>query len=221
VGEWLAVQGRWHEAADRFTALMEIDKLDPWGPVTLDYQSCGVVLVESRNLEGFERFREEVVARFINETNGDAAGRILKTCLLPPMRERTLAQLQPLGAVVEKWFVAQPPEVRAGWAAVPIALWKYRAGEFSKAQEYCRYGLVSNEATPRAATLRLILAMACYRNRQEGEAREHLLRGRAQVEEKFRRGLDRGVPGEGMWYDWLFARVLLREADDLINSSVH
>jgi len=220
VGEWLAIQGRWREAANRFSALMEIDKLDPWGPVTLDYQSCGVVLVESGKLESFEQFRMEAVARFITETNGDAAGRVLKTCLLPPMRERTLAQLRPLGEVVDKWTEAQPSEVRAGWAVIPIALWKYRSGEFSKAQEYCHHGLNPTEQTPRTTTVRLILAMACYRNGQKDEAREHLVQGRAQVEEKFKRGLDRGVPGAGMWYDWVFARVLLREADGLINPKV-
>jgi eukaryotic-like serine/threonine-protein kinase len=217
VGEWLAIQGRWHEAASRFSALMEIDKLDPWGPVTLDYQSCGVVLVESGDVKGFERFREEAVARFVTETNGDAAGRILKTCLLPPVHERTVAQLRPLGQVVEKWTAAQPPDAQRGWAAIPIALWKYRAGEFAKAEEYCRAGLNPNEDSPRTPTMQLILALACQRNGRESEAREYLAQGRRRLEAKFKAGLNRGTPGIAMWYDWVFARVLLREAEDLIN----
>jgi hypothetical protein len=217
VGEWLGVQGRWHEAARRFTALMEIDKLDPWGPVTLDYQSCGVVLVESGDLAGYERFRAEAATRFITETNGDAAGRILKTCLLPPVRASTLAQLRPLGEVVRKWTEVQSPTVRTGWAAIPIALWHYRAGEFSLAEEYCRLGLSPHEYTSRTATLRLILAMVCERNGRAGDARGYLAQGRSQVEERFAKGLDRGDQVSGMWYDWVFARVLLREAEGLIN----
>jgi serine/threonine protein kinase len=220
VGEWLALQERWSEAARRYEALMEIDKLDPWGPVTLDYQSCGVVLVESGNLEGYERFREDMVAHFLTETNGDAAGRILKTCLLPPVHENTLAQLQPLGALVEEWTDAQPPATRAGWAAIPIALWKYRAGEFGMAEDYCRQGLRPGETTPKEATIRLILSMACYRSGRESEAWQHLAQARELVEAQFKRGLDRGVPGVGMWYDWIFARVLLREAEGLIDSTV-
>ena len=219
VGEWLAIQGRWREAASRFTALIEIDKLDPWGPVTLDYQSCGVVLVEIGDLAGYERFRAEAATRFLMETNGDAAGRILKTCLLPPMDERTLAQFRPLGEVVEKWTEAQPPTVRAGWAVIPIALWKYRAGEFAQAKEYGWYGLNPAEFTSKSATLRLILAMVCHRSGQAREAREYLQQARVQVEEKFKQGLDRGDQGAGMWYDWVFARVLLREAEELINQS--
>jgi tetratricopeptide (TPR) repeat protein len=216
VGEWLALQGRWREAANRFSALMEIDKLEPWGPVTLDHQSCGVVLIEGGDLDGFERFREAAVARFLSETNGDAAGRILKTCLLPPVHDSTPAQLRPLGQLVEEWTEAQSPATRAGWAAIPIALWEYRTSEFEKAKEHCRFGLDSNDSSPRTPTIRLILAMACYRTGLETEAREHLARARELVEAKFQLGLDRGASGIGKWYDWVFARVLLREAEGLI-----
>ena len=52
VGEWLALHGRWDESAKRYLGLMEIDKLDPWGAVTLDYQACGVVLMESGKVAG-------------------------------------------------------------------------------------------------------------------------------------------------------------------------
>ncbi len=213
VGEWFALQSRWDDAAKRFSELMEIDKLDPWESVTLDYQSCGVVLVESGNLEGFERFREEAVARFAAETNGDAAGRVLKTCLLPPMHDRTIEQLRVLGNLVETWTDAQPSAVRAGWAAIPVALWEYRVRQFDRAEQYCRFGLDSKDPSPKTATLNLILAMACYRNGQQSEARQHLHSARSLIETKFNAGLQRGDSGIGRWYDWVFARVLLREAD--------
>ncbi|MBN2683960.1 MAG: protein kinase [Pontiellaceae bacterium] len=218
VGEWLALQGRWRESADRFTELMEIDKLDPWGPVTLDFQACGVVLVESGNLDGYEYFREEAVARFKDEANGDAAGRILKTCLLPPMDEKTLVQLKPLGILVEQWITVQSPAVQTGWSAIPISLWKYRTGEFTTAEEYARAGLDIRDRGGKTATLQLILAMSCFRNGQEDEARRLLAEGRVLVQGKFLNGLDRGVSGAGMWYDWVFARILLREAEALIDA---
>ena len=46
VGEWLALQGRWQEASRRYQWLVEIDMLDPWGPVTLDCQAGGAVFAE-------------------------------------------------------------------------------------------------------------------------------------------------------------------------------
>jgi hypothetical protein len=113
---------------------------------------------------------------------------------------------------------AQPAAVRTGWAVIPIALWKYRNGEFEESEAYCRQGMNPQEATARTATVRLILAMASCRNGQLAEAREQLTEGRQLVEREFQSGLDRGVPGVGMWYDWVFARILLREATSLIET---
>ena len=59
--------------------------------------------------------------------------------------------------------------------------------------------------------------MACHRSGDLQKAREYLAQGRTQVEGKFKAGLDRGEQGVGMWYDWVFARLLLREADGLIS----
>ncbi|HEX9047123.1 MAG TPA: hypothetical protein VF988_08850, partial [Verrucomicrobiae bacterium] len=70
------------------------------------------------------------------------------------------------------------------------------------------------------ATLDLILAMACRRDGKPDEVREHLAHGRELVEAKFKSGLDHGAQGFGMWYDWVFARVLLREADGVIGATV-
>ena len=69
VGEWLALHGRWDESAARYLGLMEIDKLDPWGAVTLDYQACGVVLVESGEFDRYELFCGATVVGFATTTN--------------------------------------------------------------------------------------------------------------------------------------------------------
>ena len=84
VGEWLARQRRWAKAADRYYALMEIDKLEPWQVVTLDYQACGVLLAECGDRERYDRFCKAAIERFKSGTDGDEAGRVLKTCLLFP-----------------------------------------------------------------------------------------------------------------------------------------
>jgi hypothetical protein len=70
--------------------------------------------------------------------------------------------------------------------------------------------------TARTATLRIILAMASYRNGQMEEARSQLAQGREVIEGKFKGGLDRGNGIQGFWYDWVFARILLREATTII-----
>lgn len=217
MGEWLALQERWPESARRYTALVEIDKIDPWGPVTLDYQACGVVLVESGDLAGYERFRREAAIRYSEETNGDAAGRILKTCLLTPVSEEALTDIRPLGRTVEEWTQNQPPTVRSNWAAIPFALWRYRTNEFVKAEQACRTGVGANDKSARSATIRLILALACHHNGKNPEALEHVAAARSLITSAFEPGAERNSK-VGLWYDWIFARILLREAEATVPS---
>jgi serine/threonine protein kinase len=217
VGEWLALQGRWAESAARYSALMEIDKLDKWGAVTLDYQACGVVLVESHESAPYQQFCGATLDVFGTTTNGDAAGRILKTCLLLPPDERLLERLQPLGEQAEKFFVSYGHGLYFGWATIPSALWRYRLGDFGQAAERCRRGMDEKDnTTAQAAAIRLILAMSCHRQGQADEAGSQLAKARAVIEAQFKNGLGNGNNTLGMWYDWVFARILLREAAALI-----
>lgn len=216
VGEWLALQERWAESARRYTALVEIDKIDPWGPVTLDFQSCGVVLVESGDLVGYEQFRRDAAARFASESNGDAAGRILKTCLLMPVPNGTLSQMRQIGQAVETWTQRQPLAVQSNWAAIPFTLWLYRTGEFVKAEQACRAGMGANDNSARNATIRLIFALACHQNGKTKEALEHVSYARSLISNASNQGLARRSSTFGVWYDWIFARILLREVDAVI-----
>jgi serine/threonine protein kinase len=220
VGDWLGAQGRWREAAERYSALMEIDKLDKWGAVTLDYQACGVVLLESGEFDRYQRFCKATVDEFVSTTNGDAAGRILKTCLLRPPDAELRERLRPLGEAAGKWFVVLAPNL-VGWAAIPSSLWKLRCGDYGGAIEYSRRGLENdNKSTARWASLHLILAMSSYRSGRVDEARSELAMGREAIEAKFKSGLQKGNGAQGLWYDWAFAQLLLQEATLVIDGKL-
>jgi serine/threonine protein kinase len=218
VGDWLGAHQRWAEAADRYSALMEIDKLDKWGAVTLDYQACGVVLMESHEYAQYQQFCGATVDVFgTTTTNGDAAGRILKTCLLLPPDGRLQERLQPLGEQAEKFFVSQGPNPFFGWATIPSALWRYRLGDFVQAAEWCRRGMNENDkTTAQTAAIRIILAMSCHQQGKADEAVSQLAKARVTIEAQFKNGLENGNSSLGMWYDWVFARILLREATGII-----
>ena len=217
IGEWLALRGRWRQAASRFSPLMDIDQFDNWLIVTLDYQSCGVVLVESGDAEAYERFRQAAVARFVNAQSGDAAGRILKVCLFPPLKPEKLEQLRPLAEIVEKWTTTKEFKTSPAWGAIPISLWKYRCGDYRAAMEFCYQRLDPNNTTSsRDAIFRLILAMSRYQYGQKDEAQTQLSAARNVIETRFQTPLDHGNEDTGAWYDWVFARILLREAEALI-----
>jgi hypothetical protein len=56
--------------------------------------------------------------------------------------------------------------------------------------------------------------------RQLGEvesARFQLAQGRNQIERKFESSLDPGGAAQGYWFDWVFARILLDEAQVVIH----
>jgi len=69
------------------------------------------------------------------------------------------------------------------------------------------------------ATAHIIQAMSCYQLHEIDEAQSELAQGRKLVEAEFAGGLEAGNGGIGFWYDWLFARILLREAGPLIEKT--
>ena len=212
VGEWLALQGRWQEAAERFLWLLEIDKLDPWGPVTLDIQACGVVLVESGDTEAFRKFSVDAIATQASLSNGDAVSRVLKTCLLLPANGDQMSRLQPLGDTTERWFATLKGD-KSGWATLPCSLWRYRQGDYPGAIEAARPA--ADGSTPAGAlhpTVKAIMAMAEWRTGDEKEARLHLAQARDAVDRRFVQPMSGGDGGRGFGYDCLFARILVREA---------
>jgi serine/threonine protein kinase len=219
VGEWLALQGRWDESAQRYLGLMEIDKLDPWGAVTLDYQACGVVLLESGQLRKYDAFCRATVDSFATTTNGDAAGRVLKTCLLLPPDANLLRRMQALGDAAEKFFRSLGPQSLWTWSAVPVGLWQYRVGNYDQAIESCRRCLSENDKTSaQNATLRIILAMSIYKNGAASPAHAQLVQAKEAIDAWFKKGIQSGNDSNGHWYDWIFARQLLREAMALIET---
>jgi hypothetical protein len=217
VGEWLAIQGRWQEASERYLWLLEIDKLDPWGPVSLDTQACGVVLVENRDGALYRRFCKDAIAAHTSSTNGDAVSRVLKTCLLLPPDAELYSLLQPLGATSEAWYASLSANDKMTWVLIPVSLWRFRKGEYTTLIEDARP--VANRPQGTNAfvpTVQAILAMALWNQGEPDEARALLGQVRGAVDQQFSTPMTLGDTRRGLWYDWLFARIMMREATMLI-----
>ena len=60
------------------------------------------------------------------------------------------------------------------------------------------------------------VAMAEWRTGDEKEARLHLAQARDAVDRRFVQPMSGGDGGRGFWYDWLFARIMVREATMLM-----
>jgi tetratricopeptide (TPR) repeat protein len=222
VGEWHALHGRWQQAADRFGQLLQVDQLDGVDVCTLDYLRCGPALVEVGDTNGYERFRQEAIARFI-VTPSPFADRIAKISLLMPGDRRLIESLGPVAEATTKALAeadANGDGFTAAWRSVSLALWEFRRGNYLKATEWCRRCLAYPEYNaPRAATARVILAMSYHLLGRDEEARAELAAGRETIESKFKGRMDSGTPVQGFWFDWAFARILLHEAATLIEVS--
>ena len=215
VGEWHALAARWDKAAERFRALMEIDRLDTWEIITLDYQSCGVVLAESGAREPYRDFCRAALDHFAMIDNGDAAGRIIKTLILLPPPPELLDGLRPLIDLNRGHWArveTEHPGYRPGWETIPLALADLRQGSLGQAAVRCDRLLSQRvQAASLIQTCQLIRALARHRQSRDPRAREWLATARTEIESRFAAGIERGGQGDGYWFDWLFARVLLRE----------
>jgi len=213
VGDWLAVHQKWQEAARRYATVMHLDQLDIWGSVTIDYQAYAVLLVETGDFSTYAQFCRTAAARYAGESNGDAAGRILKSCLLRPPDAALRTALQPLRKAAESSFERSGGKL---WANIPVSLWHYRRGDYRGAAEYAFSKEVPSGDSAATATGCVLLAMSLFHEGKVEEARGNLERARKIVNAGFTQRLDKGDGKAGYWYDWVFARILLREAESTI-----
>jgi hypothetical protein len=112
------------------------------------------------------------------------------------------------------------PEIvafREAWRAISLALLEYRRGDYAKAIEWCRSSLACRQDIPvRTGTARMILAMSLRQRNEHEEALSELDEARKIIEGGFDAGLKGGRWDRGLWFDWVFARVLLREVSELL-----
>ncbi len=102
-------------------------------------------------------------------------------------------------------------------ATVALALLEYRRGDYEKAEEWCRRSLAYPEYNAaRIATARTIMAMTLHQLGDSNGAHSQLDQSHEMIQRKFSGGLDLGGGAHGFWFDWVFARTLLQEADALV-----
>jgi serine/threonine protein kinase len=219
VGEWHAVENRWKLAADRFSFLLQVNQLEAVDMATMDYLRCGPALLEFGDTSAYERFRQEAIARF-SATPCPFADRIVKISLLLPANLRTLESLRPLVQGTSEALAAADASGDAftvAWRSLALSLLEYRKGNYTDALKWSqRCSASTDNNVPRTVTARLIAAMAYFQLGRGAEAHAELAAARHPIETHFRASNDRGSPVHGFWFDWAFARVLLREATALI-----
>lgn len=218
VGMWLGGRKRWAEACKCFEWLLEIDKLDPWRTVTLNYQACGALLARTGDWERYQRFCQILSDAHQKVSDGDEAGRILKSCLLQPLVPERQASLAVIAKVSEDWLQTIPQSQKFGWGSLPSSLWRFRIGDWEAALEVSATGAMG--ATPSSAhfpSYHAIRAMAFERTGDSVAAHESFEKARQALVAKWPSDWSEGTHA-GYWYDWLFAAVLVQEAGEMLGT---
>jgi len=214
MGEWMALHGRWAQAANRYSTLLKIDKLDSLSQVALDYEACGSVLAESPDPDSHSRFWQMAVTNFA----ATPVSSVLIICVLEPLDSREVEELRPMANYFETNLPYMNKSRGSQWVLMPLALWKYRKGDYAAAIQYADRGLAQKPPFPPCeADLHLIRAMACFRTGQVDEACAEYEDGRQPVESKLQAGLEHGRADAGYWFDWVYARVLMHEAATVVD----
>ena len=215
LGDWHASNGRWQQASDRFAVLLQVNQPDDWDITTLDYLRYGPLLLELGDTGGYERFRHTAVTHFAKTSNPVAAERVIKMSLLTPADQPLLDVLHPLAEIASNSLAGgqkMDPSL-AAWRSFSLALLEYRSGNRATAESWCQRSITYQSGNAaRTANLQLVLAMTHFRVGKTDLARSELAQARAQIESRFSKGVEIGAGDAGFWFDWIFARVLLREA---------
>ena len=214
VGEWLALQGRWPQAARRYADLLKIDKLDNVAQIAFDYQAGGVVFEEAGNWDQYHHLWQAISTNYTRTPNSS----LFIAAIFLPMDQSQMAALKPLAESVKRQLLLLPKSRQSEWTFMPLGLWSYRCGDYGEAIQWCQRALGPGQKLPACeAALHSVMAMALFHQGQTEEACQELAQSRQWVEGKFKTPLDHGRAGAGFWFDWIYARRLLQEASDLIN----
>ena len=229
LGNWRLLGGEWQKASEhmlRFARAVQVDKADLTDEATRGLICVAPTLVVAGDLDNYRRYIHETLAHFATTENPIAAEHIIKMCVILPCDESTLAALHPLSEMLKKSVIMHPTtsdweNLINAWRVWAIAAYEYRAGHFAEAAKWARGNLASpDKSPPRVAMDHIFLSMALTHMGLNGEAQSEYLQGREMIEAGLPEGFDRvveiGNTENGIWFDWVIAKLWLSEAGSVL-----
>jgi hypothetical protein len=225
LGRWHAREGRWQKAADRHSALVysitSVDESDT-DSISLPLLRATASACEAGDLTAYENLRNVAIERFGKTRNSIVAEQVMKACLIMSADSHFLGRIEPLEALVMNTHaktVARAAHERsfAAWREFVVALMEFRLGNLARSLEWVtKCTATPGENTARDAMAWTLRAMIWYRQGRAEEALAEVNSLRRNVNDRFA-----AIPGifdraEPQWQDWIYARLLLREADALM-----
>jgi len=170
------------------------------------------LLVITRDRAAYERLCRRIVTTFTNTLNPYVAERMAKDSLLVTNSEVDLVLADRLADTA---LTRGSGEASLPFFQVCKALSQYRQGHFAAAIQWAEKPLNNSPVHARANAC-AVLAMAHWQLGQKDEARAMLAKGDALAPQITFVPNAQNVGGE--WLPWLFARISLDEATEMIAS---
>jgi len=209
-GRFLARRSRLQEAAAAYARMVSLEPTNSG-----HWYILATLLAETGNVEAYHDHRRRMLAQFGQTTDPGRMETTAKACLLLPASGAELAVAVGLGRNSPSFGSSHPfvPyfELAAGLA-------EYRQGQYAAAEQWTRKSLSHRWSNVNLqAPNHLVLAMTLQRQGNTNAARLHFSQGAAMV----RGTWPESRPGDlgGDWFDWLIARVLLREAESVVDDA--
>jgi hypothetical protein len=143
--------------------------------------------------------------------------------LLPP-DEALLAEVAPLvdslNASIDSDRPPKGPDFRSQlllWRMLAVSLAEHRRGNDGRARDLARRCIGANAAmAPQKATAFIILGLSLARQDDLSAASAEVEQGGKMIEAALPDGPDSIKNKDGLWFDWVIARILLREARSVV-----
>jgi TPR repeat protein len=202
----LAARGRAKEA---IADLRKVAELDSSGD-TIFFRLVAM-LIATGDVAGYRQVCEEFAKRFGDTTDADQAEHIVIGLLFVPPAGLDLALMKKMGdlALTKKHYTGP-------------ALAEYRLGNFQDAAKWAKAAQAKWSNRPNHnglfSGISALAAMTQFQTGQIDQARTNLNKAIEIGGEKFAE-LESGKFGD-QWWDWIFARTLVKEAAGLLGESV-
>lgn len=221
LGAWNAIYGRWPQAVQCFTLLNQANRLDHPNAIAegLDLIMTAPTFLEAGDLVGYETFRKTTLDHLLPVASALSAEHLLKVCLLAPAKTDILSRLAPAAEICASANSSKPshpsfPE----WNALSLALYHYRLGNQTLALQWCDRCLsYPDKAGTRIASIHALKAMIRNRMGDGDNASVHLQTARAMIPATVSPSEEGQRSPPGYWFAWSVARILAREAEEMLN----
>jgi hypothetical protein len=214
---WNALRGNWKPASQRLLALSRVNRFDDsdmTDNATRDLIPIGPVLVEAGDLDSLAEFEDVLTQHFGQTNNPIAAEQVLKISLLVPPSQTIMKRLERVAAVAEKSLPGNPRARLSwiqAWRCFAVGLWHYRVGDHEPSIQFLNRAMSAPRNEPVVnICCTIVRSMALRKLGKTVEANADFDLAKSQIETKFATPLE--LDNQGLWHDWLTARILLREA---------